>query len=140
MVSNGLRQDGILSPLFFNVYRDKRSISLSSCSAGCMLLDNPLNHLMYADDMPVMASSVKGLKNLINICASYAEEHEIVFNSSETVCLCISAKSKKPKFSHCTSSAKATLFQSYFANMYCSHLWWNYGREIYKTIEVAYNN
>ena len=142
---------------------------------------------MYADDMTVMAPSVKGLQNLINICTNYAEEHEIVFNSSKTVCLCISAKSYKPKhlptvylnkahlknvssfkylgfvisedfndstdvkkqnrslytkanmllakFSHCTP-----LFQSYCENMYCSHLWWNYGREICKRIEVAYNN
>ena len=43
------------------------------------------------------------------------------------------------KFSHCTSSVKATLFQSYCENVYCSHLWWNYGWEIYKIIEVAYN-
>ena len=191
-VSNGLRQGGILSPLFFNVYLDKLSISLSSSSVGCKLVDKSFNHLMYADDMTVLAPSVKGLQNLINICASYAEEHEIVFNSSKTVCLCISAKSYKPKhlptvylnnahlkyvssfkylgfviieefndstdvkkqirslyaranmllakFSHCTSSVKAILFQSYCANMYCSHLWWNYGREIYKRIEVAYNN
>ena len=47
--------------------------------------------------MTVMVPSVKGLQNLINICASYAEKHEIVFNSSKTACLCISAKSYKPK-------------------------------------------
>ena len=96
-VSNGLRQGGILSPLFFNVYLDKLSISLSSSSAGCKLIDKSFNHLMYTDNMTVMAPSVKGLQNLINISASYAREHKIVLNTSKTVCLCISTKSYKPK-------------------------------------------
>ena len=36
------------------------------------------------------------------------------------------------KFSHCTANVKA--------NMYCSHLWWKYGSQIYKIIEVSCNN
>ena len=27
---------------------------------------------------------------------------------------------------HCTSTVKARFFQSYYANMYSSHFWWNY--------------
>ena len=52
---------------------------------------------MYTDDMTIISPSVKGLQNLIHIRVRYAEEHEIGFNSSKTVCLCISAKSYKPK-------------------------------------------
>ena len=176
-----------MKKLYFNSRHVFVVSMMLSSSVGCKLVDKSFNHLMYADDMTVMAPSVKGLQNLINICTNYAEEHETVFNSSKTVCLCISAKSYKPKhlptvylnkahlkyvssfkylgfvisedfndstdvkkqnrslytkanmllakFSHCTP-----LFQSYCENMYCSHLWWNYDREIYKRIEVAYNN
>ena len=52
-------------------------------------VEKSFNHLMYADDMTVLAPSVKGLQNLIDICASYAEQHEIVFNSSKTVCVSV---------------------------------------------------
>ena len=84
-VSDGLKQRGVL----FNVYLDKLIIGLSSFSSGCKLEDKSLNHSMYADDMTVMAPSVKGLKNLITISASYTKEHEIVFNFSKTVCVSV---------------------------------------------------
>ena len=44
------------------------------------------------------------------------------------------------KFGCCTKIVKSLLFQSYCTNLYCSHLWWNYRRDMYKKIMVAYNN
>ena len=44
------------------------------------------------------------------------------------------------KFGYCTKIVKSLLFQSYCTNLYCSHLWWNYRRDMYKKIMVAYNN
>ena len=36
-VSNGVRQGGILSPLFFNLYMDRLSVTLSETKVGCAL-------------------------------------------------------------------------------------------------------
>ena len=69
-VSNGVRQGGILSPLFCNVYME----------GGRMI-----NHLMYADDV-ILSPSSKGLQRLIHICAAYGDSHDIKFNHAKTVC------------------------------------------------------
>ena len=46
-VSNGVRQGGILSPLFFNLYMDKLSVTLSKTEVGCALGKTMVNHLAY---------------------------------------------------------------------------------------------
>ena len=44
-VSNGVRQGGILSPLFFNLYMDRLSVTLSKTKVGCALGKIMVNHL-----------------------------------------------------------------------------------------------
>ena len=63
-VSNGVRQGGILSPLFFNVYMDGLSDILCRTECGCTMGGRMINHLMYADDI-----------------------HAITFNHANTVCM-----------------------------------------------------
>ena len=46
-VSNGVRQGGILSPLFFNLYMDRLSVTLSKTRVGCALGKIMVNHLAY---------------------------------------------------------------------------------------------
>ena len=67
-VYNGVRQGGILSPLFFNLYMDRLSVTLSETKVGCALGKTMVNHLAYADDLVILSPSVKGLKKLLNIC------------------------------------------------------------------------
>ena len=55
--SNGVRQGGILSPLLFNVYMDKLSCTLNDAKAGCIMNGVYMNHLMYADDLVLIAPS-----------------------------------------------------------------------------------
>ena len=51
LVTNGVKQGGILSPCFFNVYMNTLSLSLNSSGIGGSLGDNIINHLCYADDL-----------------------------------------------------------------------------------------
>jgi hypothetical protein len=44
-VTNGVRQGGILSPLFFNVYVDDLSRNLASSNVGCHFYSTCVNHL-----------------------------------------------------------------------------------------------
>ena len=60
-VNNGVREGGMLSPLLFNVYIDYLSVSLSKQPVGCCCGKTVVNHLMYADDIVLLAPSAKGL-------------------------------------------------------------------------------
>ena len=50
LVTNRLKQGGILSPSLFNVYMNNLSLSLNSSDIGGSLGDNIINPLCYADD------------------------------------------------------------------------------------------
>ena len=45
--TNGVKQGGILSPLFFNVYMDNLSAQLNSQHIGCSTGDVVVNHVLY---------------------------------------------------------------------------------------------
>ena len=46
-----------------------------------------INHLFYADDAVLMATSPLVLQKLLNICSQYADEFELKFNVKKTKCL-----------------------------------------------------
>ena len=93
VVTNGVRQGGILSPLLFNVYMDGLSSSLSNTPTGCAIGGVMVNHIMYADDLVVISPSIKGLQRLLDVCAVYGQTHDIQFNDDKTVCMFMPAKS-----------------------------------------------
>ena len=49
-VSNGVKQGGIMSPIFFNVYMNGLSVLLNSSNFEGQIRHTFLNHLCYADD------------------------------------------------------------------------------------------
>ena len=87
LITNGVRQGGILSPLFFNVYMDCLSESLRNTQTGCNVGGVMINHLTYADDLVIISPSVKGLQRLLDICDVYGQNHYILFNHDKTVCM-----------------------------------------------------
>ena len=87
MVSNGVRQGGILSPYLFNVYMDDLSNALDECNTGCLAGDKVVNHLMYADDLVLICPSAIGLSKLLQICEQYGIDHDIKFNSKKSAIL-----------------------------------------------------
>ena len=87
LITNGVRQGGILSPLFFNIYMDCLSEYLCNTQTGCNVGGVMINHLMYADDLVIISPSVKGLQCLLDICDVYGHNHDILFNHDKTVCM-----------------------------------------------------
>ena len=85
IVTNGIRQGGVLSPYLFAVYLDELSIQLGSARVGWTVGNMVVNHLMFADDICAFSHSISGLQCLLNICGDYAAEHEITFNCNKTI-------------------------------------------------------
>ena len=53
-----------------------------------------LNNLSYADDMCLIAPSVKGLRKLVHICEEYAIEHDIIYNATKSKCMYFKSNNK----------------------------------------------
>ena len=79
-VSDDVRQGSILSPYLFTIYFDDLSVNLNACRVGCCVGNEIINHLMYADDLVIMAPSVAGLLKLLRICELYGASHDMIFN------------------------------------------------------------
>ena len=92
--SNGVKQGGILSPYLFNFYLNELSFALNSMHIGCTLNVN-INHLLYADDLVLIAPSKKGLQQLLQICEKFALAHSILFNVKKSKFMVIKAKAYK---------------------------------------------
>ena len=72
-----MKQEGILSPLLFNVYMDRQSI-------GCSVASTVVNHMLYADNVVLFALSGKGLQKLLDFSHTYGCNHDIEFNPSKS--------------------------------------------------------
>lgn len=86
-VTNGVKQGGILSPVFFNVFIDDLSHRLTQQGIGCFVNNTCLNHLSYADDMVLLAPSPCALQQLLDCCLSYATSHDLVYNTKKSKCM-----------------------------------------------------
>ena len=83
-VTNGVRQGGVLSPLFFSIYIDDLLVKLKESGLGCHIGNYYFGALGYADDLILVCPTKEGLRKMIRICESYAAEHDIIFNGSKS--------------------------------------------------------
>ena len=85
--SNGIRQGGQLFPLLYNVYTYDLNHHLQATGVGCYVGGAWVNSLSYADDVVLFAPMVTALQMLLVVCRSYAGSHDIVYNTTKTVCI-----------------------------------------------------
>ena len=70
-------------------------MTLNACRVGCCVGNVIINHLMYADDLVILAPSVADLSKLLRICESFGESNDIVFNQKKSASLYFISKMLK---------------------------------------------
>lgn len=76
-ISNGVRQGGVLSGLFFAIYINSLIEKVSKVNSSCMLGIARSNIIAYADDVVLMAPSAKSLQILIDVAYSQAVDLDL---------------------------------------------------------------
>ena len=84
LVTAGVRQGGVLSPDLYSIYVDDLLAKLRKLDQGCYFLHLFAAAFFYADDMAIMAPSIKALKALINECSNFCIEWDICLNAKKT--------------------------------------------------------
>ena len=79
-VSNGVKQGGVISPILFCVYMDGLISELESSQVGCWMGAVYAGTFVYADDLKLLAPSVRALNIMLKICKKYAEKYDVMFN------------------------------------------------------------
>ena len=124
-ICNGVRQGGILSPFLFAMYIDDLSVRLQSVHVGCRLSNIIINHFLFADDVVIFSPSAKGLQELLNVCTSFAQSHNVVFNTTKSQCMIINSKYKvlrNPSFRLCSTCLPYTDKYKYLGHVICADL------------------
>ena len=83
-ITAGVRQGGVLSPDFYCIYVDDLLSRLKALKKGCYYAGIFAAALFYADDMAIMAPSIKGLMALLDICGNYCLEWDICLNPKKS--------------------------------------------------------
>eukprot|EP00914_Ancora_sagittata_P031964 GHVO01064759.1.p1 GENE.GHVO01064759.1~~GHVO01064759.1.p1 ORF type:complete len:215 (+),score=5.59 GHVO01064759.1:637-1281(+) len=83
-VKNGVKQGGVLSPIMFIMYLDVLMKRLEASSVGCHVASVFCGAFAYADDVVLLAPSLPGLQNMLEICSRYASDYEVIFNSTKS--------------------------------------------------------
>ena len=84
-MSNGVKQGGVLSAILFTLYLDKLLIRLKNSNIGCSINGCYTGALSYADDITLSCPSIRGLNRMLEICNSFAAEHNLIFNTKKSL-------------------------------------------------------
>ena len=82
-----------------NVYTDDINHHLQATGVGCYVGGAWVNSLSYADDIVSLAPTVTALQTVLDVCRAYAGPHDIVYNTTKTVCVMVSPKQLQGRFS-----------------------------------------
>ena len=79
-IEAGVRQGGILSPTLYCIYVDSLVNILKDAGVGCYVRESFLSILLYADDMCLIAPSLKGLQRLLHLTENFCSIWDVMLN------------------------------------------------------------
>ena len=82
-IANGVRQGGVLSPIFC-IYMDSLIKRLKDSNIDCKIGNNYVGVFGYADDLTLINPHLTELKGMVAICENYANEYKILLNASKS--------------------------------------------------------
>ena len=85
-VTSGIRQDGLISTLAFNIFYEHLICKLQSNIHSVTIKGLHFNTFCYADNILICCTSVTGLQELLNIATSYIISHGLKFNPKKASC------------------------------------------------------
>ena len=68
-----------MSHLLLNFYVNDLSVQLQKLPVGCCCGNMVVSHLMYTDDIFLLAPSRKGMQTIIDTTYTYGNAYDIVF-------------------------------------------------------------
>ena len=91
-----------MSPKLFAIYVaifaicvDDLSHELTLCKSGCYVDDQCMNHVMYADDIYLMAPSAISLQKMLDVYFDFSLRNDIMFKPVKSVCVTFKSKNSK---------------------------------------------
>jgi hypothetical protein len=97
IVHNGVKQGGVASPILFSLYIDSLLGDLKQLGLGCHIGKRFYGAVAYADDIALLAPSIRALTCMLNVCVQYAMSHDIVFNAAKSACVTFSTSGANPQ-------------------------------------------
>ena len=85
--------------MLYNAYTDDLNHHLQATGVGCYVGGAWVNSLSDAGDMVLFAPTVTALQTLLEVCRAYAGPHDIVYNTTKTVCILVRPKQSQGGFS-----------------------------------------
>ena len=79
--------------MLFSIYIDNLLSKLKHLGLGCHVGLTYAGAFGYADDIALLSPSIYGLKKMISICESYAQDYHITFNPAKSKLLCFNVSS-----------------------------------------------
>ena len=69
--------------------------SKALCKSGCYINEQCMNHVIYADDICLLAPSAIGLRQMLDVCCNFSICNDIMFNPVKSVCIAFQPKKSK---------------------------------------------
>lgn len=82
-ITNGVKQGAILSAILYCVYTNGIFQKLRKRKIGCFVGGTFRAILGYADDLFLMSPTLDGLQEMLKVCETYAETHNLKFSTNE---------------------------------------------------------
>ena len=96
VMRSGTRQGGVLSPLLFSLFIDDILVQLEELNCGCHINNICVNSFCYADDLILIALSLKDMSLMLELCKRELDSLDMSLNVNKSSAMRIGERWEKP--------------------------------------------